>query len=42
LLWFRISNNDTNGNLSTNKYTKELDTFKFPTHYFYKFIEEKN
>ena len=35
-------NNDTNDNLSTNKYTKELDTFKFPTHYFYKFIEKKN
>ena len=36
------SNNDNNDNLSTNKYTKELDTFKFPTHYFYKFIEKKN
>ena len=23
-----VSNNDTNGNLSNNKYTKELDTFQ--------------
>ena len=37
------SNNVTNGNLSTNKYTKELYTFKFRAPIkFYKFIGKKN